>query len=150
MLADAVAQLIVGQAKRPRGLALVPAMFAERGLENRPLVRIDRRAQILDRIEIGHRRRRAGRRTDGRRRGRAAAMFRRTRAPWAVERVELDMRKDTAYAESPEYYFRALKARGKADKLFVDGKTRIRAEGGTYSTCAVPEDDWYLRVRKSS
>lgn len=64
------------------------------------------------------------------------------------KRVELDMRKDTAYAESPEYYFRALKARGKADKLFVDGKTRIRAEGGTYSTCAVPEDDWYLRVRK--
>lgn len=63
-------------------------------------------------------------------------------------RVELDMKQDTAYAESPEYYFRALKARGRADKLFVEGKSKVRAENGTYSTCAVPKKDWFLRVRK--
>lgn len=62
--------------------------------------------------------------------------------------VELDMKKDTAYAVSPEYHFRALGARGRADKLFVEGKSKVRAENGTYSTCATPGKDWFLRVRK--
>ncbi|MBI1394577.1 MAG: LPS assembly protein LptD [Betaproteobacteria bacterium] len=62
--------------------------------------------------------------------------------------VTVNMRNDSAYAESPEYYFRQLNARGKAEKLFIDSKTHIRALGATYSTCKVPEDDWYLRVGK--
>ena len=53
MLADAVAQLIIGEAERARGLALVPAMPPERVFEDRPLVVVDRGAQILDRLEIG-------------------------------------------------------------------------------------------------
>jgi len=64
------------------------------------------------------------------------------------DRVRLDMRKDTAYAESPEYYFRQLNARGKARTLFVDGRSRVRADDATYSTCAPPDQDWYLKVRR--
>ncbi|MGE4057061.1 MAG: LPS-assembly protein LptD, partial [Vicinamibacterales bacterium] len=62
--------------------------------------------------------------------------------------VKLDLNKDTAYAESPEYYFRQLNARGKADSLTVTGKTKIHAENGTYSTCEIPEDNWFLKVRR--
>ena len=63
-------------------------------------------------------------------------------------KVRIDMRNDKAYAESPEYYFRALNARGKANRLFVDSKTRVKAEAATYSTCVPPSQDWYLKVRK--
>lgn len=61
-------------------------------------------------------------------------------------RIELEMGKDSGYVESPEYFFRQLNARGKASKLFLDSKTRVRAKNGTYSTCVVPEKDWYLKV----
>ncbi len=64
------------------------------------------------------------------------------------DKLSFDIDAETGYAESPEYYFRAFKARGKADKLFIDSRTQYRAEKGTYSTCEAPEKDWYLRVGK--
>lgn len=63
-------------------------------------------------------------------------------------RVEVDLAKDTAVADSPEYFFRQLNARGKAQRITVDGRSKIHADQGTYSTCVVPEKDWYMRVRK--
>lgn len=65
-----------------------------------------------------------------------------------TDKLFFDMKTEQGYAESPEYYFRAFKARGKADKLYLDSRTQYRAEKGTYSTCEVPEKDWYLRVGK--
>jgi LPS-assembly protein len=62
-------------------------------------------------------------------------------------RIELELEKDRGVVDSPEYYFRQLNARGKASKLFLDSKTQVRAKDGTYSTCVIPEKDWYLRVR---
>lgn len=59
-----------------------------------------------------------------------------------------DLRTDSGYAEAPSYFFRDLKARGKASKLNIVSKTRYRADEATYSTCKNPEKDWYLRVRK--
>ncbi|MEO8038036.1 MAG: LPS-assembly protein LptD [Betaproteobacteria bacterium] len=64
------------------------------------------------------------------------------------DKLFLDMKNDQGYAESPEYYFKAFRARGKAAKLIIDSRTQYRAEDGTYSTCEVPEKDWYLRVGK--
>ena len=52
VLANAVAQLVIGQPERPGGLALVPAMLSEGMGQNRAFVRIDCRAQILDGIEV--------------------------------------------------------------------------------------------------
>ncbi|MFO1321063.1 MAG: LPS-assembly protein LptD [Burkholderiales bacterium] len=63
-------------------------------------------------------------------------------------KVEIDLAKDTAVAESPEYYFRQLNARGKASRVTVQGRSRIHADDGTYSTCRIPERDWFMRVRK--
>jgi len=62
-------------------------------------------------------------------------------------KIELRLGDETGYVENPEYYFRLLNARGKASRLFLDSKTKVRAKDGTYSTCAVPEDGWFLRVR---
>src|SRR6476469_4624861 len=53
MLADAMPQLVVAQAERLGGLALVPAVPAERVLDDGALVRLDRGAQIGDRIVVG-------------------------------------------------------------------------------------------------
>ena len=51
MLLNAMAQLIVRQAQRLGRLPLVPAMLAQSMLDNCPLMRIDRTAQIVDCIE---------------------------------------------------------------------------------------------------
>ena len=52
MLADAVAQLIVGQAECAGSLPLVPAMLAQCVRKYRALMRIDRRTQILNAVEM--------------------------------------------------------------------------------------------------
>ncbi|MCW5623621.1 MAG: LPS-assembly protein LptD [Burkholderiales bacterium] len=65
-----------------------------------------------------------------------------------ADKVFFDVAKEQGYADSPEYYFRAMQARGKASKIYLDSKTRYRAEEATYSTCEVPEDGWYLKVNK--
>lgn len=62
-------------------------------------------------------------------------------------RIEMKLADETGTVENPEYYFRLLNARGKASRLFLDSKTQVRAKDGTYSTCAVPADGWFLRVR---
>lgn len=65
-----------------------------------------------------------------------------------TERLSFDLRNERGVADSPEYFFRDLKARGRAGKFWLDSKTRYRAEKATYSTCEAPEKDWYLNVRK--
>ncbi len=65
-----------------------------------------------------------------------------------TERLVFDLREERGTAESPEYFFRDLKARGRADKLWLDSRTRYRAEGATYSTCELPDKQWYLKLRK--
>ena len=64
------------------------------------------------------------------------------------EKLFLNLRTDTGYADGPTYYFRDLKAKGKAKKIIFESKTRYKAEQATYSTCKAPEKDWFLRVRK--
>ncbi len=64
-----------------------------------------------------------------------------------TERLSFDLRNERGVAESPEYFFRDLKARGRAEKFWLDSRTRYRAEGATYSTCEVPEKEWYLKLR---
>ena len=66
------------------------------------------------------------------------------------DKLFFDLRTDTGYAEAPRFYFRDIKARGKASKLTIESKTRYRAVDATYSTCKAPEKDWYLKVRKLS
>lgn len=66
------------------------------------------------------------------------------------DKLFFDLRTDTGYAEGPRFYFRDIKARGKASKLTIESKTRYRAVDATYSTCKAPEKDWYLKVRKLS
>src|SRR5215204_4587703 len=86
MLAEAMPELVIAQAERLGGLALVPAVAAEVVLEDRPFVRFDRGAQVLDGLVVV----RDG--TRGRRRSALAVAGRARRgggAPGAVERVEL-------------------------------------------------------------
>lgn len=59
-----------------------------------------------------------------------------------------DLRAERGTADSPEYFFRDLKARGRADKFWLDSRNRYRAEGATYSTCEAPERQWYLKLRE--
>jgi len=65
-----------------------------------------------------------------------------------TDRLFFDLKNEKGNTDSSEYFFRAFKARGKAEKLFIDSKTQYRVEKGTYSTCAAPEKDWFLRVGK--
>lgn len=65
-------------------------------------------------------------------------------------RMELDLPRDSGYVDQPDYYFRQLNARGRADRLYLDSKRKFRAVQATYSTCQAPEDDWYLKVRRLS
>jgi LPS-assembly protein len=65
-----------------------------------------------------------------------------------TDKLFFDLRNEKGNADSSEYFFRAFKARGKAEKLFIDSKTQYRVEKGTYSTCAAPEDQWFIRVGK--
>ncbi|MCU0869407.1 MAG: LPS-assembly protein LptD [Burkholderiales bacterium] len=63
-----------------------------------------------------------------------------------ADRAFIDLKNDTGDADSPAYYFRDFKARGRAQKLEILGRSRYKATRATYSTCEVPERDWFLRV----
>lgn len=65
-----------------------------------------------------------------------------------TEHLIFDLRDERGTADSPEYFFRDLRARGRAEKLWLDSRTRYRVEGATYSTCKAPEKQWYLKLRK--
>src|SRR5690606_5512099 len=75
--------------ERPRRLALVPAMLAERMLDDAALVRVDLGAQVLDRIEVEPAL--PGGRCRGGRAGLRLARGGRERFPRRIERIELDV-----------------------------------------------------------
>lgn len=64
------------------------------------------------------------------------------------DKVFLDLKNDTGKVDDAKYFFRAFQARGNASRLDIESKTRYRADAATYSTCAVPEKGWYLKVKK--
>ena len=61
VLPDAMTQLVVAEAERLGGLALVPAVPAQRVLEDRALMRIDRAAQVGNLVKGSRRRGTGGR-----------------------------------------------------------------------------------------
>lgn len=65
-----------------------------------------------------------------------------------AEQLSLDLGNERGEARAPEYFFRDLKARGKADRFWLDSRTRYRAQGASYSTCEAPEKQWNLKVRE--
>jgi LPS-assembly protein len=65
-----------------------------------------------------------------------------------AQRAFIDLKNDTGVADDPAYFFRDFQARGRAKRLEIASRTRYKATQATYSTCELPEKDWFLRVGK--
>jgi LPS-assembly protein len=59
-----------------------------------------------------------------------------------------DLDTESGYISNPTYRLRQLGARGQANRLLILDRNNYRAERATYTSCAVGDDDWYLRVNR--
>ncbi len=53
---------------------------------------------------------------------------------------------DSGYIEKPTYRFQRIRARGSADRMVMESRTKTRVEKATYTNCDVGDDDWFMRV----
>ena len=56
--------------------------------------------------------------------------------------------RDAGYIDNPTYRLRQLGARGRANRIVMKDRDRVRADRATYTNCAVGNDDWFMRVNR--
>src|SRR5882672_9940311 len=64
------------------------------------------------------------------------------------EKLFYNLDSESGYIEKPAYNFQQFRARGSADRMVMESRTKIRADKATYTNCDVGDDDWFLRVDK--
>jgi LPS-assembly protein len=64
------------------------------------------------------------------------------------EQAYFDLNNDTGYVNKPTYRMRQFHARGGADRVLIKDRDTYRVIRGTYTTCDLGDDDWYLKVQR--
>ncbi len=64
------------------------------------------------------------------------------------EKLFYDLDSQSGYLEKPAYTFQQFRARGSADRMVIESRTKVRVDKATYTNCDVGNDDWFLRVDK--
>lgn len=64
------------------------------------------------------------------------------------EKMFYNLESESGYLEKPAYSFLLFRARGGADRMVIESRTRVRVDKATYTNCEVGNDDWFLRVDK--
>jgi LPS-assembly protein len=62
------------------------------------------------------------------------------------EKLFYNLDSESGYFEQPRYRFQKFGARGDADRMVMESRTKMRVDKATYTNCAVGDDDWFLRV----
>ena len=64
------------------------------------------------------------------------------------EKMFYNLDSESGYLEKPAYMFQQFRARGRADRMVMESRTKVRVDKATYTNCDVGDDDWFLRVDK--
>ena len=64
------------------------------------------------------------------------------------EKLHYNLDSESGYLEKPTYNFQRFRARGSADRMVMESRTKMRVDKATYTNCDVGNDDWFLRVDK--
>ena len=64
------------------------------------------------------------------------------------EKLFYNLDSNSGYLERPTYHFQQFRARGSAERMVMESRTRVRVDKATYTNCEVGDDDWFLRVDK--
>lgn len=64
------------------------------------------------------------------------------------EKLFYNLDSESGYLEKPAYTFQQFRARGSADRMVMESRTKVRVDKATYTNCDVGDDDWFLRVDK--
>jgi len=64
------------------------------------------------------------------------------------EKLFYNLDSESGYLEKPNYNFQQIRARGSADLMVMESRTKMRVDKATYTNCEVGDDDWFMRVDK--
>jgi len=64
------------------------------------------------------------------------------------EKLFYNLDSESGYLEKPAYMFQQFRARGSADRMVMESRTKARVDKATYTNCDIGDDDWFLRVDK--
>jgi len=62
------------------------------------------------------------------------------------EKLFYNLDSSSGYFEKPSYNFQQLRARGSAERMVMESRTKMQVVKATYTNCEVGDDDWFLRV----
>ncbi len=58
--------------------------------------------------------------------------------------LQLNLETEFGHMTAPNYYMKDGVGRGTGNVLFFEGKDQFRLEDGSYTTCPIDNDDWYI------
>lgn len=58
--------------------------------------------------------------------------------------LQLNLETEIGHMTTPDYKFKDQGGRGTGEILFFEGKDQFRLEGGSYTTCPIDNEDWYI------
>jgi LPS-assembly protein len=61
-------------------------------------------------------------------------------------RLKLNLQSERGFIDNPDYDLREPGGRGDADKFLFEGPNKYRVKDGSYTTCPIGQDDWFLRA----
>lgn len=64
------------------------------------------------------------------------------------DRLRYNLNTRQGVLDNPQFRLEPNRARAGAERLLFEGKDKYRVEEGSFTTCAVGNDDWYLRAKR--
>jgi LPS-assembly protein len=58
--------------------------------------------------------------------------------------LQINLETEVGHMSAPSYFLKDGSGRGSGNVLFFEGKDKFRLEGGSYTTCPIDNDDWYI------
>ncbi len=58
----------------------------------------------------------------------------------------MNLDRETGFMDSPVFLLTEVGGRGSAERIFLEGEDRFRAERGRFTTCGPENEDWYMRA----
>ena len=58
----------------------------------------------------------------------------------------MNLDRETGFMDNPVFLLTEVGGRGSAERIFLEGEDRFRAERGRFTTCGPENEDWYMRA----
>jgi LPS-assembly protein len=61
--------------------------------------------------------------------------------------LKLNLDTDIGFLSEPRYTMKNSDGRGSGETLFFEGKNQYRLKGGSYTTCPIDQEDWFIQAK---